>query len=155
MRKLTKWSRKFENCVSCGTNEIKHAGRGLCHRCYNRDIEDKLKSHKRAYGVAKKRLTKDFLIEEYLRKEKSLNDIAKECCCTRQNVYKKIKQFKIPTRSPKLARDLAIKKGKCEFYRIQDDGQKQLIRLVKSDFKEDFFFFLVVRNGICIRCYFY
>lgn len=29
-----KWSQNFDACVSCGTTEIKHHGKGLCDKCY-------------------------------------------------------------------------------------------------------------------------
>ena len=28
------WSNQYEACVLCGTTDYKHAGRGLCRRCY-------------------------------------------------------------------------------------------------------------------------
>lgn len=34
--KLTKWSRNFEKCVSCGTKEIGHNAKGYCKKCYDR-----------------------------------------------------------------------------------------------------------------------
>jgi len=139
IKKLPSWSHKHDNCVMCGTTEEAHKARGLCVYCYDRDIEKKQKSHKRKRGIASKILTKEYLIKLYLIDQRSLNDIAKECCCTRQFVYKKMKEFKIPTRSKKAARDLAYKKGKIKFERIDDDGNKQIITLQKNKYNESFF----------------
>jgi len=30
------WSKKFENCIDCGTSEKRHIGKGLCMTCYAR-----------------------------------------------------------------------------------------------------------------------
>jgi hypothetical protein len=32
-----KWSWKFDKCVRCGTTKIKHKGRGLCLKCFDKD----------------------------------------------------------------------------------------------------------------------
>ena len=50
----------------------------------------------RKKGMLKKKLSHDFLVDQYLKEGKSLGDIAKECGCSRQLVYKRIKYFKIP-----------------------------------------------------------
>lgn len=33
---LNRWSQKHERCVICGTTEIKHCAKGMCHQCYSR-----------------------------------------------------------------------------------------------------------------------
>ena len=68
-----KWSLKYDKCVRCGTVSRKHVARGLCIRCYRIDTEEKHKKHIRKRGVASKTLTKEFLVEEYVGKRKSLS----------------------------------------------------------------------------------
>lgn len=36
-RSLSRWSRKHECCIRCGTTERKHNARGLCVNCYMED----------------------------------------------------------------------------------------------------------------------
>ena len=36
-----KWSRKYDCCVNCGRNDVKHVTRGLCLNCYQRDRKKK------------------------------------------------------------------------------------------------------------------
>jgi hypothetical protein len=79
-----KWSLKHKSCRKCGTKEIKHKARGLCANCYNRETENRQKTLYRKRGTASKKLTKEYLLDEYWIKKKSLNDIAKNCACTRQ-----------------------------------------------------------------------
>jgi ferredoxin-like protein FixX len=31
---LTRWSRKYDACVECGTTKVRHHTRGLCYGCY-------------------------------------------------------------------------------------------------------------------------
>jgi len=35
------WSKKYDECVKCGSSERKHVGRGLCSLCYSRDWGNK------------------------------------------------------------------------------------------------------------------
>lgn len=35
--KLTKWSRKFDQCTQCHTTSIHYGGNGLCKKCYHRE----------------------------------------------------------------------------------------------------------------------
>lgn len=37
-----RWSRNYDKCQQCGTDEVKHAGNGLCKNCY----QDELKGNK-------------------------------------------------------------------------------------------------------------
>ncbi len=134
-----KWSLKHEECINCGTTKITHAGRGLCRSCYNFNNENQTKDHRRIRGIAGKKLTREYLVEEYLIKQKSLNDIAKECFCTRQFVYKKMREFKIPSRDQKTASALAYRKGKVIGTTIDEDGQKHTVIYQKKDVNEDFF----------------
>jgi hypothetical protein len=139
MPTIKKWSMKHNCCRQCGTKKIKHKGRGLCIKCYDRENEKRQRSHSRNRGIAGKKLTRECLIEEYWKKQKSLNDIAKECSCTRQYVYKKLKQYNLPIRSKKSARSLALERGKLDFNIVDEDGIINLIKLQKIDVNEDFF----------------
>lgn len=33
-KKLNKWSKKHDKCIVCGTDKRKHAGKGICNKCY-------------------------------------------------------------------------------------------------------------------------
>lgn len=35
------WALKYDRCVQCGTNEIKHCCHGLCRKCHRRDRTEK------------------------------------------------------------------------------------------------------------------
>ena len=98
-KKDRKWSNQHEKCVKCGTTEKKHTAHGLCRTCYDYFNENRQKAHSRTYGIAGKRITKGYLVREYIIKKKSLTDIAKECFCTRQFIKKKMNEFKIPSRN--------------------------------------------------------
>jgi len=62
------WSRKYERCQECGTDERKHYGKGLCYRCYNRrkyqeDPEPqkaRSKKHYAEHGEEKRRYQKEY-----------------------------------------------------------------------------------------------
>ena len=59
-------------------------------------LDEALKEEKRLKEkTLRKKLTKEYLINEYVKNEKSLNDIAQDCACTRQYVYKKLKNYQI------------------------------------------------------------
>ena len=136
-----KWSRKYDWCVKCGTTQDKHVSRGLCKNCYGRDIE---KRHKDVDQVGKNGeqsslLTKDYLIENYVLKEKSLGDIAKESNCSRQYVYKKMVSYKIPSRDKSSARTIALNKGKVIRENISSEVKDHYITLRKVHINENFF----------------
>jgi recombinational DNA repair protein (RecF pathway) len=109
------WSLNFEKCQDCGTTKVKHHARGLCRNCYEADAREKHRAHPRKRGVASKKLTKEYLLDEYVRKEKSLIDIARNCDCSRQYVYQKLKSYNIPSRSKSIARRIALRKEKLFF----------------------------------------
>ena len=135
------WSRKYNKCQCCGTIESRHLGRGLCSRCYQRDIESKSIHRKqvRIRGQASLKMTKQFIIEEYLEKKKSLLDIANECGCSRVYVGKKAKEYNISLRSKKEARTIALNDGKLKFEKIDDLGNIKKIILQKINANEAFF----------------
>lgn len=137
--KTPKWSYKYDKCRVCGTTKIKHRARGLCISCYQRDNEQKQRNHLRQRGVAGKKLTREYLLEEYVVNKKSLNDIAKVCSCTRQYVHKKIKAYNIPLRNKSTARGIALDKEKLSFELVDHNNLNYSITLKKVTFDENFF----------------
>lgn len=136
-----KWARKYDECVECGTTEEVHCGHGLCWPCWNFLHDEDAKSHQRIRGIAINKLTKKYLLEEYVKKKKSLNEIAKEAYCTRQYVYKRIKHYQIPLRNKAAASDIALRKGKVKYVHFDDDGSSRIITRQKADLNENFFSF--------------
>jgi len=84
-RKRCGWSLHHGKCVKCGSSDNRHIARGLCKSCYDKDIEKRHKDNERIqnYGGSSKILTTEYLIENYINKNKSLADIAKETNCSR------------------------------------------------------------------------
>jgi len=133
------WSLEFEKCIECGTTVRKHIARGLCKICYDRATENRHKIGNRERGIAAGKLTKEYLIKEYIENKNSLSEIAIECSCSRQYVYKRIKYFNVPLRQKKQSRDLALKREKLIFERIDEDGEIEKIVLQKTRVNEEFF----------------
>lgn len=55
-RPIAKWSRNFDQCLKCATDEIPHVGKGLCAKCGRRTWEAKSREELRrrqlkAYGM--------------------------------------------------------------------------------------------------------
>lgn len=133
------WSRKFEKCKKCGTNETNHKAQGLCMTCYHQEIEKRHKSHARGLGIAAKKLTRQYLLVEYFDNKKSPSDIAKECGCTRQYVYKKMVEYNIPFRNKSSARKIALERQKIVVERIDDEGLRHRVVHQKLVLNENFF----------------
>jgi predicted DNA-binding protein YlxM (UPF0122 family) len=131
----------YNYCIQCGCTDKRHVSRGLCKSCYDKDIEGRHKDNERIqnYGGSSKILAAEYLIENYIKQNKSLADIAKEANCSRQYVYKRLKAINIPLRSKSDARDLALTKNKLKFERIASDGTSSLISLKKININESFF----------------
>jgi transcriptional regulator with XRE-family HTH domain len=140
-KEKSRWAVKYERCIKCGTTDTRHAGRGLCSRCYDKNIESRHKDENRIrkYGGSSSILTAEYLLENYVEKEKSLREIAKESMCSRQYVYKRMKAYKIPLRDSGSARDMALDKGKLKYFIKKDDGERYLVTLRRVKYKEDFF----------------
>jgi len=140
MEQNTRWSLKYSCCVKCGGKEAKHIARGLCVYCYNAEANEKNRIRQRnKYGLATEKLNYEYLHEEYVIKEKSLEDIAKDINCSRQFVYKKLKAFNIPLRTKQKARELAYNKNKFIFKRVDETGNEKLVVYDKIHFNEKFF----------------
>lgn len=133
------WSRKYENCVNCGSSSEKHIARGLCAKCYQKDVERRHKRHPRGLKIAAKMLTKRYLVEEYFKGSKSPSDIAKACGCSRQYVYKKMAEHNIPLRSKRSARRLALKQKKIAVIRMDDMGRTRTVIHQEINFNSKFF----------------
>ena len=138
--KTPKWSLNYKRCAICGTIKRKHVAKGLCTKCYQLENENRQKKYVlRKDGSASHKLSYLYLVEQYVIKEKSLGDIAKECACSRQFVYKKLKSNNIPSRGKSSARKLALKRHKLSFERIDQNGQKRSVTLRKINVDENFF----------------
>ena len=68
MPRTEKWSLKFDRCVNCGRDDVKHSGRGLCIYCYQQETEKRSRGKQRViYGLAAKKLDYEYLYEEYVK----------------------------------------------------------------------------------------
>ena len=139
--KTTRWSKKHDRCVKCGTTRFKHLARGLCKNCYHKHTENKHKDKNRTreYGSSSSILTRQYLVENYILERKSLSDIAKECDCSRQYIYKMIKSYGISPRKKDDARKIALDRGKVTREAIDSDGKSELFTLEKIKINESFF----------------
>jgi len=72
-------------------------------------------------------------------KERSLGEIAKEVNCTRQYIYKMMKQYDIPLRSSREAHTIAREKGKIIYKRFMVDGSEVEVTTQKVTVNEFFF----------------
>lgn len=133
------WSYKHKRCIRCGTINVKHVARGHCVSCYNKFLYNRHKGKRIARGLASKKLTEEYLINKYIKKKKSLGDIAKECNCTRQYVYKKMIEYDIQLRNKASARLLALDREKIKFTQINGDSQEHCTTLEKQRTNESFF----------------
>lgn len=133
------WSSKFDRCQFCGTTEVKHRARGLCVTCYNFYNEGRQKAHPRLRGTAGKILTRDYLERVYQVEGRSLGDIARDCQCTRQYVYKRLAEYGIPVRGKSPARRLALQRQKLKFERKSEIGRSRLVTLQEHHINENFF----------------
>lgn len=136
-----KWSLKYDRCVNCGGNDVKHRARGLCLNCYERETSKRNRGKKRDKydGSASRKLNYKYLYEEYVNKKRSLGDIAKDCDCGRQYVYLKMKKFNIPLRTPKEARKLAYDRHKISYTIMDEDGIEKLVTQRSINLNENFF----------------
>jgi hypothetical protein len=84
-------------------------------------------------------MTFKFLSEKYLERKRSLSDIAKDCDCGRQYVYKRMVEFNIPLRTQKEARELAYDRQKISFTKIGENGKERLVFPGSIQINENFF----------------
>ena len=133
------WSRNHPSCIECGTTSIPHRSKGLCSTCYQKKAEMRNSSKSRVRNFAASKITREFLVCEYITKGKSLSDIAKELQCSRQYIHKRLKEYEIDRRSLSTARISAYEKGKLNYQRLDTDGNLIDINPVKHIVQEDFF----------------
>jgi len=138
MNETQKWSLKHTCCKKCGTNIIKHVARGLCLNCYQQETNKKNRGDSTIELVSQS-LTHEYLCSEYINKQRSLGDIAKDCNCSRVYVYNKMKALNIPLRNKQRAREIALAKNKLEFTRFEENGSTRVIKLQKNFFDKNFF----------------
>jgi hypothetical protein len=148
MPRADKWSLKFDQCIKCGRNDLKHVARGFCLSCYRRETEKRNRGEQRVeqrrelrerYGLPGNRLTRKHILNEYSNKKRSLIDIARDCNCSRQYVYKKMVEFSIPLRTKQGARELAYDQAKIKFRRLDINGRERSITANKIRVNEKFF----------------
>jgi LAGLIDADG-like domain len=113
---MPRWAKLYDSCQSCGTEETRHAGKGLCASCYNAATEKRQKSHitRRIGTRLANPITKEELEQRYLSGQ-SLNDIARHYNCTRQYIHKLMRQYRFVRRSNQEARILSIEQGKVVY----------------------------------------
>ena len=133
------WSRNYNKCINCGTVDIKHLARGLCRRCYWRESEQRHTSKNGQIGFASQKLTKEFLEEEYINKQRSFSEIAKDVGCKRQYICIKMAEYGIPKRTLADARAIALEKGKISVKYRDDSGKVRSTVFQKVVVNEDFF----------------
>ena len=140
MLQTEKWSLKFDCCVNCGRNDVKHIARGLCLNCYQRKTEKRNRGKQSLRkGLAAYKLNYEYLFEEYVNKKRSLGDIAKDCDCARQYVYKKMQELNIPLRTQKEARELAYDRNKISYTITDENGNEKLVIPSSIQINENFF----------------
>lgn len=137
---VKKWAHDFDKCVCCGTTIILHASKGLCRRCYEKYQYKRINPH--MYLPPKEKtmvLSKEYLLQEYIKNNKSLSDIAKEYGCTRQFIFKKLKEYGIPGRKKRDARLMALERNKISYTRTDKAGNVREVTHQKSEIDEYFF----------------
>ncbi|MGB3341944.1 MAG: LAGLIDADG family homing endonuclease [bacterium] len=133
------WARKYKMCTKCGTTKVKHLSRGLCVKCYHKEAENRHKQHIRKHGIASKKLTKKFLIEQYLIAKRSLSEISIDCSCSRQYVYKKMRQYNLPSRNLRSARILALNQEKIKVEKVSNIGDTKTVIHRRIKYNQSFF----------------
>jgi hypothetical protein len=139
VKPVVKWARKYDRCVTCGRDDIKHLAQGLCATCYERESNARNKGYRLRGQGLRKELTEEYLRQEYRRNKRSMIDIAKELGCSRQAVLKALKKFGIASRSQAEASDLALRGGKKRVRRTDESGHRSVTTLDKVDVNERFF----------------
>lgn len=141
IKKKYVWAARYQHCIRCGCSDKPHIARGLCRNCYDKYTENRHKDIERIkkYGGSSQILTMEYLIDNYLRQQKSLSDIARETNCSRQYVHKKIKEYRIPLRDKSIARIIAQEKGKVIRENVSFKGKQQFITLENIVLNEKFF----------------
>lgn len=134
------WSKKYDRCLRCRTQERPHKAKGFCSRCYNYETENGQQSHiTRKTRKLEKEIDIDDLLLSYKMLNMSLNDIAHTYNCTRQYIHKLMKKYEISRRDKSSARELAITKGKVVRKSEDGLGNKREVILQKKNINKNFF----------------
>ena len=136
------WSKKFERCLRCGTQTIKHRSRGLCVKCYDHETEQRNKAHilkeARTERISNT-ISKEELRHEYYTFKMSLGDLARKYNCTRQYIQKLMKKYRLRRRDRATARGLAFSKGKVIQSHVDELGNITTTTLPKRTQNKSFF----------------
>jgi hypothetical protein len=82
------------NCKRCAGNSLPLYPNKLCQRCLSSDLENSLLRKGKQFFISS-----EILIDRYLIKKMSIDNIALEFNSTRSKITKNLKQFRIPIRS--------------------------------------------------------
>lgn len=110
--------------------------------CYERDASSGARSNvdaRKHRGTIIGNLTRDTLIERYLERGESLQDIAKDLKCSRQYIHKLMASFGIDRRTRRDARIVATEKGKIAFEIVDAWGISREITQQRLTFDRAFF----------------
>lgn len=133
------WSIAYEKCQFCGTTIRKHLAKGLCITCYYKSIEKNHRNPRCKRGSVSEKIDKTSLERMYINESKSLSDIAKILSCSRQFIYKKLKEYEIHGRSKTEARKLALDEGKIFLDIKSESGKTEKTVIRKHKVNENFF----------------
>jgi hypothetical protein len=117
--------------------------RGLCGRCYNRALNDRLrqpnaKRGRRRDGLCS-RITGEQLRELYVEQEQSLQEIADRFGCTRTLILYVMKRHGIPRRTHSEARRNALRDGKIRYTIRSPGGELRSVKHQRTSLNERFF----------------
>lgn len=106
----------YDYCQSCGTEELRHAGKGLCVTCYSYVDGRRRRSHitRRIGTRLENPITQEELGQRY-QSGQSLADIARHYNCTRQYILKLMQHYGIDRRTIQQATILALDQGKLTY----------------------------------------
>jgi hypothetical protein len=134
-----RWARKYDRCVGCGRTDVRHRAQGLCAKCYEKESHIRNRGYRISGQEGRKKLTREYLIKQYVRHKRSMIDIAKGLGCSRQAVLQALKKFGIASRSLAKASDLALRRGKKRVTRIDESGHRSVTTLDRIKVNEQFF----------------
>ena len=113
---MRRWAKLYDYCQSCGTEELRHAGKGLCVTCYSYVDGRRRRSHitRRIGTRLANPITQEELGQRY-QSGQSLTDIARHYNCTRQYILKLMQHYGIDRRTIQQATILALNQGKLAY----------------------------------------
>lgn len=113
---MRRWAKLYDHCQSCGSEETRHAGKGLCASCYSYVYGRRQRSliTRRIGTPLANPITKEELEQRY-QSGQSLSDIARHYNCTRQYIHKFMRDNGIARRTIQQATILAMEQGKVVY----------------------------------------